>query len=265
MRFNVRTLAVVAVALMVALSGCSALEGVTESQSNETADLENESVGGTETNETEDENESTSPDDELSDEGTADTDDPTNETEEENATGDEADNTADAEWYPPEEPNRPLEDKREDRIESVEFVDTEPAADGEGYSNFNLEVVVNTSMERVDPAEHGDVVGEPYFFVKINEDEQKIVERTEHVRMAENGTFHIEVRPAGIEAFGEGPLTVEVFLMDEDKDWDDIYDSVGTEIYFNPESSADSDDDGDDREGTESATTTEDDSNASEN
>ena len=279
MRINARTIAVVAVALMVALSGCSALEGVsTEVQSNETSDLENESVAETETNETgdgdearderADEDEETAPDD-KSDE----TDDATNETDdgadEENATDeDEKDDTADAEWYPPEEPNRPLEDEREDRIESVEFVDTEPAADGEGYSNFNLEVVANTSMERVDPPEHGDVVGEPYFFVKINEDEQKIVERTGHVRMEENGTFHIDVRPAGIEEFGEGPLTVEVFLMDEDKDWDDIYDAVGTEIYFNPDSSAesDADGDGDGQEDAESETETEDEeSETSEN
>ena len=257
MRFTVRTIAVVAVALMVALSGCSALEGVgteTEVQSNETSDLENESAAETE-NESGGEDGGAHADEtnETDDEGTDGTDDggdATTETDgadEENATegNEDTDDTADAEWYPPEEPNRPLEDEREDRIESVEFVDKEPAADGEGYSNFNLEVTANTSMERVDPPEHGDVVGEPYFFVKINEDEQKIVERTGHVRMEENGTFHIDVRPAGIEEFGEGPLTVEVFLMDEDKDWDDIYDAVGTEIYFNPEPSADSDTDGD--------------------
>ncbi|MFC4988670.1 hypothetical protein [Saliphagus infecundisoli] len=152
---------------------------------------------------------------------------------------DYVDDTADAEWSPPEEPNRPLERKDDDadRIESIEFVDTVAAADGEGYSNFNVEVVANTSMERVDPPEHGDVVGEPYFFVKINEgaDNQKIVERTGEVEMTENGTFHIPVRPDGLTEFGEREdLTVEVFLVDEDKDWDDVYDAGSETIHFNP-------------------------------
>ncbi|MFC4542736.1 hypothetical protein ACFO5R_12470 [Halosolutus amylolyticus] len=244
-----RTVATVAVALLVALSGCSALGGsFADGPSNETE---------TESNVSEDLNDSASVDGE-------DEDDDANETDE--GTESDEDDTADKEWYPPAEPNRPLEDKREDRIESVEFVDTEPAADGEGYSNFNLEVVANTSMENVDPPEHGDVVGEPYFFVKINEDTQKIVERTREVRMDENGTFHIDVRPAGIEEFGEGPLTVEVFLMDEDKDWDDIYASVGKEIYFNPDTD-DADEDTDDTDESTDDTDADsgtDDSNADE-
>ncbi|MFC4439434.1 MULTISPECIES: hypothetical protein [Natrialbaceae] len=226
-----RKLAVVAVALLVALSGCAALDGaMTDDQSNETDDeTELEDVDDDETNESSDDDDGLEEADDI-DEGTAEPDD--------------EDGTAEAEWEPPKEPNRPMEDEREDRIESVEFVDKEPAEDGEGYSNFNLEVVANTSMENVDPPEHGDVVGEPYFFVKINEgaNDQKIVERTGHVDMDENGTFHIDVRPAGIEEFGEGSLTVEVFLMDEDKDWDDIYDAVETQIHFNPEPEADGSD-----------------------
>ncbi|ADB62203.1 hypothetical protein Htur_3339 [Haloterrigena turkmenica DSM 5511] len=207
-----RTLAVVAVALLVALSGCAALEGVTTDDSPNETDAENGTNITSENGDAQDtETDVTDPADE--------------------------DETATAEWRPPEEPNRPLENKREDRIESVSVVDTEPAEDGDGYSNFNLEVVANTSMENVDPAEHGDVEGEPYFFVKINEGpgDRKIVERTGEVQMKENGTFHIDVRPAGLEEFGEGSLTVEVFLMDEDKDWDDIYDAVATEVEFNPE------------------------------
>ncbi|PCR92497.1 hypothetical protein [Natrinema ejinorense] len=215
-----RTIAVVAVALLVALSGCSALGGsqaddqATESDSEPLNETQSESNGSDDTE--------TDTSDDIESNGTA------NDT-------DDGDDTADAEWSPPEEPNRPIEDEREDRIESVEFVDKEPVASGDGYSNFNLEVVANTSMEDVDPPEHGDVEGEPYFFVKINEDEQKLLERTDEVRMEENGTFHIDVRPAGIEEFGAGSLTVEVFLMDEDKDWDDIYDSVGRDIQYNPD------------------------------
>ena len=221
-----RNAAVIAVALLVALSGCSALGGT---------------QAGEPTNET-DTKSVTEPDANGSDDAdNTSSDVEPNETEED-ADTDGGDDTADTEWYPPEEPNRPLEDKRTDRITSVEFVDKEPAENGDGYSNFNLEVVANTSMEDVDPAEHGDLEGEPYFFVKVNEGEgsRKIIERTDEVRMEENGTFHIDVRPAGIEEFGAGSLTVEVFLMDEDKDWDDIYASVGTEIQYIPDTSADS-------------------------
>ena len=218
-----RNAAVVAVALLVALSGCSALGGTPAGEpANET---DTKSVTDPVTNGTADAN-------------TTSTVEP-NGTEDDTST-DRSDDTADAAWYLPEEPNRPLEDKREDRIESVTFVDKVPAESGDGYSNFNLEVVANTSMEDVDPAEHGDLEGEPYFFVKINEGEgnRKIIERTDEVRMDENGTFHIDVRPAGIEEFGAGSLTVEVFLMDEDKDWDDIYDAVGTEIQYTPDTDA---------------------------
>jgi len=218
-----RNAAVVAVALLVALSGCSALGGT---------------QAGEPTNET-DTKSVTEPATNGSDDADATSTVEPNETEDDTST-DSSDDTSDAAWYPPEEPNRPLEDNREDRIESVTFVDKEPAASGDGYSNFNLEVVANTSMENVDPPEHGDVEGEPYFFVKINEGEgnRKIIERTDEVRMDENGTFHIDVRPAGIEEFGAGSLTVEVFLMDEDKEWDDIYDSVGTDIRYTPDASA---------------------------
>ncbi|WP_254762156.1 hypothetical protein [Natrinema marinum] len=218
-----RNAAIVAVALLVVLSGCSAFGGSqTNASPNETDDEETEPLSDGETNETTDDT------------------DPTDETE--TSAGDEdegtdgGDDTANAAWYPPEEPNRPLEHKHQDRIESVRFVDKTPVNGTGGYSNFNLEVVANTSMERVDPASHGDVVGEPYFFVKINEGpgNRKIIERTGEVRMTDNGTFQIDVRPAGIEEFGSGPLTVEVFLMDEDKDWDDIYDAVGKEIRYEP-------------------------------
>ncbi|MFA9417216.1 hypothetical protein [Natrinema sp. HArc-T2] len=217
-----RNAAVIAVALLVALSGCSALGGT---------------QAGEPTNETD-----TKSVTESNANGSDDSDNTSSDVEptEEDTSTDGGDATATAAWSPPEEPNRPMEDNREDRIKSVTFVDKVPAESGEGYSNFNLEVVANTSMENVDPPEHGDVEGEPYFFVKINEDEQKIIERTEEVRMTENGTFTIDVRPAGIEEFGAGSLTVEVFLMDEDKDWDDIYASVGTEIQYTPDTSTDS-------------------------
>nr|WP_049904429.1 hypothetical protein [Natrialba asiatica] len=253
-----RKLAVVAVALLVVLSGCSAFGGSQPDASNEsTADDTDTGPnvdGGTGDNGTENR------DDTTHSNGTTGSNETTN-TEPDNSsddttsdgdgTADGGDETANADWSPPQEPNRPLEDKSEDRIESVEFVDTEPAANGEGYSNFNLEVVANTSMENVDPPEHGDVIGEPYFFVKINEGpgERKLIERTGQVQMTDNGTYHIDVRPAGIEEFADRDLSLEVFLMDEDKDWDDIYDAVGTSIQFSPETEAET--------GTENETETE--------
>ncbi|WP_226039522.1 hypothetical protein [Natrinema sp. DC36] len=217
-----RTVAVIAVALLVALSGCSGLGGSQADEPSSEDDTESLNESETGANGSDD---------------TADSDGSEGDANDGDADG--GDDTASAEWNPPEEPNRPMENKRGDRIKSMTFVDKEPAASGDGYSNFNLEVVANTSMENVDPPEHGDVEGEPYFFVKINEDKQKLIERTGEVRMEENGTFHIDVRPAGIEEFGAGPLTVEVYLMDEDKDWDDIYASVGKNIEYNPETETD--------------------------
>ncbi|QRV13633.1 hypothetical protein JMJ58_11760 [Haloterrigena salifodinae] len=232
-----RTLAVVAVALLVALSGCAALDGVTTDESPNDTDADNGTDIASENGNAQEGNQNTQDGNQNTQDGNQTGTDVTDPADE--------DNTATAEWRPPEEPNRPLENKREDRIEDVSVVDTESAEDGDGYSNFNLEVVANTTMENVDPPEHGDVIGEPYFFVKINEgpDNQKIVERTGEVRMEEDGTFHIDVRPAGIEEFGEGSLTVEVFLMDEDKDWDDIYDAVSTEVEFDPGTDDDNDSD----------------------
>ncbi|PGF18293.1 hypothetical protein CP556_09480 [Natrinema sp. CBA1119] len=237
-----RTVAVIAVALLVALSGCSGLGGSQADEPSSEDDTESLNESETETNGSDD---------------SADSDGSEGDTNDGDGGGDD---TANAEWHPPEEPNRPMEDKRGDRIKSMTFVDKEPAANGDGYSNFNLEVVANTSMENVDPPEHGDVEGEPYFFVKINEDKQKLIERTGEVRMEENGTFHIDVRPAGIEEFGAGPLTVEVYLMDEDKDWDDIYASVGKNIDYNPETETDDSATADDSDTTTDSETETDDS-----
>ncbi|WP_276256939.1 hypothetical protein [Halomontanus rarus] len=252
-----RHVAVAVLALMVLLSGCSAFDGSLPGESSTGAetegpaddlesngtdgDTENETDGDDGGNETDggaDENAANETETEAEESaGEDDSDESTDETETE--TEDETDTTSEETWSPPQQPNRPMEDEREDRIYDVTFVNKTPANSTEGYANFDLEVVADTRMEEVDPPEHGDVEGEPYFFVKINDEEDKIVERTGEVRMEENGTFHIPVRPAGIEEYGEGRLTVEVFLMDKDKDWDDIYASWGGTIHFNPDASGD--------------------------
>ncbi|WP_207592573.1 hypothetical protein [Halomontanus rarus] len=257
-----RHVAVAALALMVLLSGCSAFDGSLPGESSTGAetegpaddlesngtdgDTENETDGDDGGNETDggtDENAANETETEAAESaGEDDSEESTDETEtetEDDETEAETDTTSEETWSPPQQPNRPMEDEREDRIHNVTFVNKTPANSTEGYANFDLEVVADTRMEEVDPPEHGDVEGEPYFFVKINEEEDKIVERTGEVRMEENGTFHIPVRPAGIEEYGEGRLTVEVFLMDKDKDWDDIYASWGGTIHFNPDASGD--------------------------
>lgn len=249
-----RHVAVAALAVMVLLSGCSAFDGSLPGESSTGAETEgpaddlesNETDGGADGNETDGDadenatNETETETDEDESSSADETDDSTDETDtEDDETDTETDSTQEAEWSPPQEPNRPMENKREDRIQSVTFVNKTPENSTEGYANFDLEVVADTRMEEVDPPEHGDVVGEPYFFVKINDEEDKIVERTGEVRMEENGTFHIPVRPAGIEEYGEGRITVEVFLMDKDKDWDDIYDAWGGTIHFTPDAGED--------------------------
>ncbi|QLG49494.1 hypothetical protein [Natrinema halophilum] len=222
-----RKVAVIAVALLMILSGCSAFGG---SQTDGPA------------NDTNDTDEPTEP---VSDDQNESTNDSNSSDNTEPSDGDDEneDDTANAEWSPPQEPNRPLERKdlngeAIDRIESVEFVDKVPAEDGQGYSNFNLEVTANTSMPNIDPPSHGTVRGEPYFFVKINQgpDDRKLIERTSQVPQRENGRYHIDVRPAGIEEFGEDDLNVEVFLVDRDKDWDDVLDATTQSIHFNPDS-----------------------------
>lgn len=261
-----RNVIVIVVVILIALSGCAGLGPQTDDSSNDTKgdvnkteSADNDPDGNVSDSDESDERSSNEPnkgtsgsgektdsDENSINDGTDENGIEDNVTEGNESDGEVSektnnrDNTADAEWSPPEEPNRPLERKDDgaDRIKDIEFVDTESASDREGYSNFNLEVVANTSMESVDPAEHGDVVGEPYFFVKINEgsDNQKIVERTGEIEMTENGTFHIPVRPDGLAEFGEHEqLTVEVFLLDEDKDWDDVYDAGSETIHFNPE------------------------------
>lgn len=240
-----RKLAVVAVVLLVALSGCSALGGSQADNPSNGTETEKNKTGHA------DSNSSGNKLDGSSDLGNN------------NNTVNNGNSTTNAEWSPPRKPNGPIErkDDGQDRIKNVKFVDKEPAVNGEGYSNFNVQVTANTSMENVDPPNHGDVVGEPYFFIKINEgkNQRKIIERTGEVSMKENGTFHIDVRPAGIEEFGERQkLTVEVYLMDKDSEWDDVYGAEGQNIHFNPDNSANSSNSSTDSTTTNSSNSSED-------
>lgn len=119
------------------------------------------------------------------------------------------------------------------RISNVEVIHKEEASDG-GYSNFDVAFSANTSMERVDPAEHGTVRGEPYFLVYANGDLDNgsrftdtsgtLIERTPVVSQEKNGDFAIEIHPEALDKAGaDGKVKLMILLMDRDSDWDDIY------------------------------------------
>lgn len=119
------------------------------------------------------------------------------------------------------------------RISNVEVIHKEEASDG-GYSNFDVAFSANTSMKRVDPAEHGTVRGEPYFLVYANGDLDNgsrftdtsgtLIERTPVVSQEKNGDFAIEIHPEALDKAGaDGKVKLMILLMDRDSDWDDIY------------------------------------------
>lgn len=137
------------------------------------------------------------------------------------------------EWNSPQPPNQPTEDKREEgRISRVTFVNTEPASDGDGYANFDLEVVADTRMENVDPPDHGDVRGEPYLLVEIN---GELFARTPTLPMEANGTFSVQIEKTGLDQFDAGALDVTVRLVDKDSEYDDIYGVRNATIRYEPD------------------------------
>ncbi|SHK78417.1 hypothetical protein SAMN05444342_2169 [Haladaptatus paucihalophilus DX253] len=145
--------------------------------------------------------------------------------------------TAESSWSEPKAPNTPLQNKMDSEdggnwIQSVSVVNTK-SGNG-GYAAFDLKVEANTDMHHVDPAEHGTVNGEPFFLVyadgsldngsRFTRTEGTLIERMD-VSRDENGEFTITIRPGGLEKAGveDGEVKLMVLLMDEDKDWDDIY------------------------------------------
>lgn len=139
--------------------------------------------------------------------------------------------TATPPWESPRPPNRPTEVVDEEgRISGVEFVNREP--NGDGYSSFDLRVHANTTMENVDPPDHGNPEGEPYFLVFV---EGELVTRTKLVVQEANGTFDVRVKEAALEQFDAGPLDVRVALMDEDSAQDDRYGTWSGTIQYAPD------------------------------
>ncbi|WP_423744878.1 PEGA domain-containing protein (plasmid) [Haladaptatus sp. SPP-AMP-3] len=125
-------------------------------------------------------------------------------------------------WSPPKEPHTPLDDKRdsnqENRMKSVTLVDKVKAKNGNGYSNFNVEVTANTSLPNVDPEPLVD--GDPYFLVQIN---GKNVGRTNVRFQHDPGTYTVEIEQGAFDQFDDGTLNITVYLLDADKQSDDIY------------------------------------------
>lgn len=121
-------------------------------------------------------------------------------------------------WTPPETPHQPTEDKREDRITDVDFINTEAATNTNGYTDFDLQVGANTWMMNVDPPKDED--GEPYFLVEIN---GTLVTRTDIVPFRKEGSFTIPIKRAALQRFDAGTLEVRILLFDEDSHSDDLY------------------------------------------
>lgn len=121
-----------------------------------------------------------------------------------------------------------MDSEDRNRMKSVQ---TETRADG----GFDLTVTADTLMEDVDPADHGTVVGEPYFLVYVGASLDNksrfsyvngtLAERTREVTQEENGEYTLEVKSGALEEANveEGKVQVLVLLMDKDSEWDDIY------------------------------------------
>ena len=141
-------------------------------------------------------------------------------------------------WDKPKQPNTPLQNKmnteeNRQRIKSVTTINEEKAGDG-GYSDFDLKVTADTQMERIDPAEHGTVDGEPFFLVyadgslhngsKFTRTEGSLIDRSD-VSQDTNGEYTLSINPAALKQTGveDGKVRFMILLMDKDTDWDDIY------------------------------------------
>ena len=103
-------------------------------------------------------------------------------------------------------------------MKSVTLVDKVKAKSGNGYSNFNVEVTANTSLPNVDPEPLVD--GDPYFLVQIN---GKNVGRTNVRFQHDPGTYTVEIEKGAFDQFDDGTLDITVYLLDTDKQSDDIY------------------------------------------
>lgn len=152
-------------------------------------------------------------------------------------------------WSEPEQPNRPLQNNMDEengsRIHAIEV--TGSGGDEGGNASFQLDVTANTSMPAVDPPEHGTPRGEPYFLVYRNATlendsrftyvEGALVERSPELSHEAEGEFTLTVPQEAFEETGAeaGEQELLVMLMDEDKEWDDIYGMQNVTVEYQPE------------------------------
>lgn len=137
-------------------------------------------------------------------------------------------------WTKPPTPKSP-EDKGEDRISSVKFINKKEAPSGSGYTDFDVQVSANTMMQDIDPTPSKD--GEPYFYVEINGEP---IAR-EEVSFRTSGVFTIKIHPGALKQFDSGTLEVSVTLYDDDHKYHDEYGTwTGTIEYSASNTSSDS-------------------------
>lgn len=133
------------------------------------------------------------------------------------------------EWEQPDTPNSPTQDKDDDRITDMDIINTVDSEEGEGFSDFDLQVGANTWMKDVDPDPEND--GNPYFVAELN---GVLVARTDIVPFRENGSFKIEILPDALSQFEAGTLDIKILLFDEDSGRDDLYGTYTAEVEYSP-------------------------------
>lgn len=154
-------------------------------------------------------------------------------------------------WSLPEWPNMPFDHKMSDagdHIKSIEVSGGNGTADG-GYSSVEVTVTANTSLERIDPASHGTVAGEPFMLAYIDSELQQKpnssrynvsgppIQRSAELGFDENAEVTLDVPAAAFEATGTAPgeTSIMVLLMDRDKTFDDIYGHTQLNVTYNPD------------------------------
>ena len=152
-------------------------------------------------------------------------------------------------WSEPEQPNTPLQNNMdEEEGERIQSIDVTGYGGGDdGSASFQLDVTANTSMPDVDPPEHGTVRGEPFFLVYLDATtendsrftyvEGALVERSPELSHESSGEYTLTVPQGAFEENGAEPGEHEllVLLMDQDKDWDDIYGMQTVTVEYQPD------------------------------
>lgn len=139
-------------------------------------------------------------------------------------------------WTQPSGPRNSTDDKAEPgRFMKVQFVDKQPAGNGSGVTDFDLDVLADTRLPNVDPGPDGTEqrtgTGEPYFLVKIN---GELIAQTDVVEQKRYGTYSINIPPSALSQFDAGTLDVQVIMMDRDSHHDDLYRRWNGTIQYAP-------------------------------